>query len=30
MPSTMSVATHSTQLMTGMYSWPRVRAGYRT
>ena len=25
--STASVATHSTTLTTGMYSWPRVRAG---
>ncbi len=25
-----SVETHSTPLTTGMYSWPRVRAGYRT
>ena len=25
--STASVETHSTPLTTGMYSWPRVRAG---
>ena len=30
MASTASVETHSTPLTTGMYSWPRVRAGYRT
>ena len=27
MASTASVATHNTPLTTGMYSWPRVRAG---
>ena len=27
MASTARVETHSTPLTTGMYSWPRVRAG---